>query len=99
MRLSPKKDGPGLAWGDVEPVSERLDSTQDQTSSKEGGNIDQDHLSWSDHVLTDRSHLLVLWYDFLRRRGATTGLKVPVLGETVWEVARGLGGWDKQKIK
>lgn len=50
MRLSAKKNGPGLPWGDVEPVNERLDSTQDQTSSNEGGNVDQERLSWSDHV-------------------------------------------------
>lgn len=61
MHPSTKKDGPGLPWGDVELVNERLDSTQDQTSSNEGGNIDRECLSWSDQVSTDRSHVLVLW--------------------------------------
>lgn len=97
MQLSTKKDGPGLPWGDVELVNERLDSTQDQTSSNEGGNVDQERLSWSDHISMDCSHLLVLWYDSLQRRGATTWLRVPVLGEKAWEVARGLGGWNKQE--
>lgn len=92
-------DGLGLPLGNMELVTIRLDSTQDQTSSNEGGNVDQEHLSWSNHVSTDHYHLLKLWCDSLQRRGATMGLRVPALGEMVREVARDLGGWDKQKIR
>lgn len=94
-----KTDGPGLPLGDVELVTVRFDSTQDQTSSNEGGNVDQEHLSCSDHISTGHYHLLMLWYDSLQRRGATPRLRVPALGQMVWEVARGLGSWDKQKIR